>query len=264
MTIKINKKYKILVNITFFIDYNFIKRFSILERVVANYLKFFCNIDIYIHTNLNLKNKFRIKGVRYIVHNLVKNDRWKLPWKCRDAIYYNRKNYDFYIYSEDDILFKKNNFEYWIQYKDILINKNYNLGFTRIEKYNNTTFAIDINKKISRSKILRINNKEFIMHNNPYYGFWIYDQIELNKFIKSKFWNLNNWIENKFYGPLEMSGTGWHGLNMKRYKATLLLIKKNQIDKNATIQHAGNIYSNPAKNVLGLNFGKIKLKDAIL
>ena len=257
-------KSKILINITFFIDYNFIKRSTILKKIINNYLFYFPNAEIFIHTNLNLKKKFRLQGVNYITHFLKGNDRWKLPWKCRDLIYSNRKKYDYYIYSEDDILFKKNNFNYWIKNKDFLIGKDYNPGFIRTESYNNNTFAVDITKKFSKSQILFINKKKFIIYNNPYYAFWIYDQTELNNFIKSKFWILDRWTNNKFYGPIEMSGTGWHGLNMKRYKATVVPIIKNRIDNNATITHLGNTYSDPSKNVLGLNFGAIKLRDVIL
>ena len=38
-----------------------------------------------------------------------------------------RKLYDFFIYSEDDILFTKKNFYYWLKYKDLCIKNDYNL-----------------------------------------------------------------------------------------------------------------------------------------
>ena len=44
-----------------------------------------------------------------------------------------KNNYDIFIYSEEDILFTKKNLNYWNKYKDKCINKNYNLGFLRVE-----------------------------------------------------------------------------------------------------------------------------------
>jgi len=251
-------KKKISINITFFIDCNFIKRSAILKKVIKHYLKIFFRPDIFVHTNLILKKKFRLRGVKYITHSLKKKDRWKLAWESRNLINSNKKKYDYYIYSEDDILFTRKNFNYWIKYKDECIKNRYNLGFVRVEK-NIKLFSVDINKKLSK-KIL-INKDQFIINDiNPYCAYWIYDKIELNKFINSKFWNLNNWIENEYYGTREMAAIGWHGLNMNRYKNTVLPVKNNKIVDGAKIIHLTNNYSN-FNDPLNMNHGFIEFNN---
>jgi hypothetical protein len=258
MFIATKKKPKIFVNIAFFIDHNFINRSLILKKVVNNYLKSFSKVDICIHTNHRLKKKFRIKKVKYICHSLKEYDRWKLPWKSREYISSKKEEYDYYIYTEDDIFFTKKNFNYWIKYKDECIKNQFNLGFVRVEK-NLKLFSVDINKKLSK-KIL-INTNQFIINNvNPYCAFWIYDKNELNKFTKSKYWNLNNWSNNKYYGPREMVAIGWHGLNMDRYKNTILPIKNNKIVKEAKIIHLTNNYSN-FNDPLNMNHGSLEFNN---
>ncbi len=249
---------KILINIPFFIDYNFFKRSLILKKIVNNYLKSFSNVDIYIHTNHQLKNKFKLRKIKYIFYSLKENERWKLPWKTRKFINSKKREYDYYIYTEDDIYFTKKNFHYWIQNKDECIKNGYNLGFVRVEK-NIKFFSVDINKKLSR-KVL-INKKKYIINDvNPYCAFWIYDKNELNNFIKTKYWNLNNWTDNKYYGSREMVAIGWHGLNMNRYKNTILPLKNNKIVDETKIIHLTKNYSN-FNDPLNMNYGTLEFKN---
>ena len=258
MIIISKKKPKILINIAFFIDHNFSNRSVILKKVVNNYLKSFSNADIYIHTNHKLKKRFKIKKIKYIFHLLKENERWKLPWKSRKFINSKKRKYDYYIYTEDDILFTKKNFNYWIDNKDECIKNQYNLGFVRIEK-NKKLFSVDINKKLSK-KIL-VNKKQFVINDiNPYCAFWIYDRNELNKFIKSKYWNLDNWTDNKYYGTREMVAIGWHGLNMDRYINTILPIKNNKIVNESKIIHLTNNYSN-FNDPLNMNHGCLEFNN---
>lgn len=61
-------------------------------------------------------------------------------------MYEQRKKFDIFIYSEDDILFKKKNFFYWLKYKDECIKNRYNIGFLRIEKKKITIKFIQVIK----------------------------------------------------------------------------------------------------------------------
>jgi hypothetical protein len=92
-----------------------------------------------------------------------------------------------------------------------------------------------------------LDNIKFIINDiNPYYGFWVYDSTELEKFTKTKWWNFH-WKGNSFnsfYGMAEMSATGWHGKNMDRYHETVFPLKNNVISKGALLHHLPNNYIN--------------------
>ena len=239
--------YKIAVHITFFLGKNYLNRINFLRKIIVSYKKISKNLDIFIHINKKLLNKYKIKDVNYILHNLSLEDPYTLSWKSRKLIYEQKDIYDVFIYSEDDILFTKNNFDYWINFKDICIKNNFNLGFIRVEKNNNKIYSIDVTTQLN--KYLIINNNRFIVNDiNPYCAFWIYDRQELNKFINSNIWNFN-WRNEFSYGVREMSAIGWHGLKMTRYKDTLIpLVKSNKkkyvVNLDSLIYHlTGNYYS---------------------
>ena len=239
--------YKIAVHITFFLGKNYLNRINFLRKIIDSYKKISKNLDIFIHINKKLPDKYKIKDVNYILHNLSLEDPYTLSWKSRKLIYEQKDIYDVFIYSEDDILFTKNNFDYWINFKDICIKNNFNLGFIRVEKNNNKIYSIDVTTQLN--KYLIINNNRFIVNDiNPYCAFWIYDRQELNKFINSNIWNFN-WRNEFSYGVREMSAIGWHGLKMTRYKDTLIpLVKSNKkkyvVNLDSLIYHlTGNYYS---------------------
>ena len=74
---------------------------------------------------------------------------------------------------------------------------------------------------------------------------WIYDRKDFKNFIRSKFWNLNNWRGLNSFTKLydrEKSAVGWHGLNMNKYLGTIVPIKNNRILPNSLIVHSSNKY----------------------
>ena len=240
-----HSNYKIAVHITLFLGKNYLNRINFLRKIIDCYKKISKNLDIFIHINKKLPNKYKINDVNYILHNLSLEDPHFLSWKSRKLIYEQKDIYDVFIYSEDDILFTKNNFDYWINFKDICITNNFNLGFIRVEKNNNKIYSIDVTTQLN--KYLIINNNRFIVNDiNPYCAFWIYDRQELNKFINSNIWNFN-WRNEFTYGVREMSAIGWHGLKMTRYKDTLIpLVKNNKkkyiVNLHSLIHHLTNNY----------------------
>ena len=156
-----------------------------------------------------------------------------------------KDQFDYYIYSEDDILFNKRNFKAWLNYKDLCIDNKFNLGFLRTEKSkkNKILWSIDQPKNLDESMI--IDKNVFVVLKNPYCAMWIYDNKEFNNFIKSEFWHLDDWSGENLYTELktrEKSAIGWHGLNMKRYKASIIPIKNFKIVEGFYIQHLDNKY----------------------
>ena len=164
---------------------------------------------------------------------------------CRPYMKKQKDYFDYFIYSEDDIIFNKKNFKAWLKFKDVCIRKKFNLSFLRTEtlKKNNELWSIDQPTNINQSLI--INKRLFVILKNPYCAMWIYDKKEFKNFIKSKYWNLNNWLGNNPYTDLktrEKSAIGWNGLNMNRYKASIVPIQNYKVLNDFYIKHLGEKY----------------------
>jgi hypothetical protein len=169
-----------------------------------------------------------------------------------------KDDYDVFIYSEDDIYFTKNNFKYWLKYKDKCISNYYNLGFLRVEKNrkDNKLYSSD---QITKSHYyVNLHKKKYLVLENPYCAFWIYDKSEFRKFIKTKWWKFN-WSLRSKSGILhirEMAAWGWHGINMNgidmdRYLASIIPLKVNRPDKNSFIRHLSDNYANSPMGLFG-------------
>ena len=262
---------KICVNIVFYNNKNIsnqtgkLKHNKIyyLKKIINSYLSINKNVSIFIHTNTftnETKKISKIKNVNFIKYNLKNENPRYFPWKCRKFMEKKKNKYDIFIYSEDDILFTRKNLHYWLKYKDICISNNYNPGFLRYEisKYNEI-YSTDIQKPLD--KFLILNNNKYIVNDlNPFCAFWIMDQNEFKKFISSNIWKFNWKGKNHmaFYDPEVMSGIGWHGLNMTRYKATILPTIKNNLDPSCLIHHMPNNYVDIVSG-----FGNLKMKRVI-
>ena len=234
---------KICVHITFFVKYEKKIDFNKLNKVIKNYLSLSKKTHIFIHTNINIKKK--LKFVNFITHNLKNEDPHKLSWKCRALMEKQKDQFDYYIYSEDDILFNKRNFKAWLNYKDLCIDNKFNLGFLRTEKSKKKKILWSIDQPKNLDESIIIDKNVFVVLKNPYCAMWIYDKKEFNNFIKSEFWHLDDWSGDNPYTELktrEKSAIGWHGLNMKRYKASIIPIKNFKIVEGFYIQHLDNKY----------------------
>lgn len=249
---------KLAVHICSFVGENYRERFIYLKKIVKNYLTINKNIHIFIHTN-KISKDYKLKDVKYVVHNLKNKNPFYLSWKCRLLIEKQRKKYDYFIYSEDDILFTRKNFQYWLKYKNSCIKNNFNLGFVRTEEKNKRIFLTDLFNKLKYK--LKVSKQMFVVNTvNSYCALWIYDKKELNKFINTKFWKFKWKGKNifAFYGIREMSAIGWHGKNMSRYKSTIIPLIKNKLHSGAFIKHLSN---NHALGMHPVGFGSIEKKE---
>jgi hypothetical protein len=258
------KNFKISVHIPYYISDNYVDKSKLLKRVCNSYLKLSKKVKIFIHTNKKLKANN--KKIKFIFHDLSKIHSYKLTWVCRKLMLRQKNLFDIFIYGEDDLLFTKNNFNYWLKYRDKCLNDDFNLGFLRVEKRkkNNLLYSSDQITKVKKYVLLK--KKKFAKLESSNSSLWVYTREELKKFSKTRYWNFNfKWITVS--GILlirEMAAVGWHGENMNgqymnRYKATIIPIKNNKLDKDSFIKHISNNYAN---NPAGL-FGSLKV-DSLL
>lgn len=238
---------KIVVHITHHVT-NDLKEINkkniLLKKIINNYLSLSKSVNIFIHLNKKIKLKYKSTKVHYILHKLKKEHPFYLSWKCRKIMEKQKNNYDVFVYTENDILFKKNNFNYWLKNKDICKNNGYNLGFIRVEDNKKKgLYAIDVFVKLKKS--ISINDKKFVINDiNTYCAFWIYDNDEFNKFIRSNVWKFKWKTRFQHYGDIRaMSAIGWHGRFMGHYKNTLIPLKNRRLDTNSIIYHLENKYS---------------------
>ena len=233
------------------------------DKICKSFLTFSNKTKIFVHTNIKREDKKNIKFINYTFRN---DHPYKLTWYPRKLMKKQKNIFDIFIYCEDDIFFTKKNFTYWLENKNMCLKHNYNLGFLRVEK-NKKDKALYTADQIEKSKyFVKILSKKYLVISNPHCPVWIYDKKEFNEFIKTKFYKFDwKWVTKS--GILlirEMASHGWYGtdmngIDMNRYKATIIPMNNQKLDKNSFVRHLPDTYCN---NPAGL-FGTFKVKDII-
>ena len=279
---------KITKHISFFYLTN---RIIYINNIIDETNKYEITTDLFIHTNsIDLQKEmfhnYTNGYINIIYHDLSNIHPYYLTWKCRELLQQQKNDYDIFMYIEDDILVPYKAIQYWLEYNQYLIEMNYNLGFVRIEVENNIEYITDLygetfdtiihlhlssfktptegaemseERRTDCASLMRngVNEKKYCVNNkNPYCAFWIYNKNEFNKFVNSKYYDINN-ISG--YGTREQSAIGLHGLNTQYYKNTLIPIVNNKLIEECKIYHMPNNY------VLNKDscFATIKFDDAI-
>jgi hypothetical protein len=247
---------KITIHITFFYLPD---RVVYINKIIDETNNYGCTADIHLHTNeptLNETafNKYTNGRLQIIHHDLSNMNPFYLTWLCRDLMKQQQHEYDAFMYIEDDILVPYKAIQYWVNYNEKLINLNYNLGFVRIEVADNTEYITDIRRKHFDTYI-RLDETYCVNNVNPYCAFWIYNKQEFNKFVKSKYYDINN-IPN--YHIREKSAIGLHGNGTNWYKGTVIPLRNNTLTPDCRIYHMPNNYVGGRKG-----FASIKFEEAL-
>lgn len=247
---------KITKHITFFY---IPERIQYINRIIDETNTYMYRTDIFIHTNNNsipvdLFHTYTNGSINLVYHDLSGIHPFLLTWACRGLLKSQKDDYDIFMYIEDDILVPKKALEYWLKYNEDLISESYNLGFVRIETYNNEEYITDITNQIDT--IIMINGVQYCVNKNPYCAFWIYNKDEFNNFINSRFYNLES-IPQKH--PIrELSAIGLHGDEFPWYINTVIPIENGMLTDACRVYHMPNNYVNT-----GGCFATIKFKDAV-
>jgi hypothetical protein len=250
---------KITKHISFYFLEN---RLIYINRIITSTNEYKYTTDIYIHTNNKNISKdlfvpYTNGTINFVIHDLTNINPYYLTWKCRNLLKERKDDYDIFIYIEDDILVPNNAIEYWLEYHGKLIEKNYNLGFMRIETKNGEEYISDLPKKKKFKNIIKINDINYCVNDiNPYCAFWIYDKKEFQRFINSKYYDIKN-IPG--YSIREKSSIGLNGIQNYWYKNTLIPIIEKKLHKKCKIFHMPNNYVMDPYS----KFAKIKFDEAI-
>ena len=232
---------KITKHISFYFSTD---RIIYINNIIDETNKYEYTTDIFIHTNnIDLQesifNNYTNGCITIIYHDLSNIHPFYLTWKCRDLLKQQKNEYDVFIYIEDDILVPYKAIKYWLEYNEKIIEMNYNLGFVRIEVENNIEYITDLYGKKLDTVINLDKNTYCVNNNNPYCAFWIYNKNEFDKFVNSKYYNIQN---IRGYGIREQSAIGLHGLHTDWYKSTLIPIINNKLIECCKIYHMPNNY----------------------
>ena len=237
------------------------ERIKFINRIIDETATYIYNTDIFIHTNnkelnISLFNEYHNGSIQMVVHDLSGIHPYKLSWKCRDLLYKQKDEYDIFMYIEDDILVPKSALLYWIENNEQLTGFGYNLGFLRIELFENREYITDLSDK-KFNAFLDLEGKTYAINNiNPYCAFWIYNKDEFNRFVNSHYYSIPS-IDG--YYIRESSAIGLHGLSTPWYKATLIPMDNNKLINSCKIYHMSNNFVNKGPNT----FGSIEFNDCI-
>ncbi len=256
------KNFKISVHIPLYLEKRKKKQLNNFKKVCNSFLKLSKGTELFIHSNKKLKS--HNKRIKFISHSFKKSHPFKLTWYCRNLMESQKDDYDIFIYCEDDLLFTKKNFQYWLAHKDKCIQNNYNLGFLRVEvnKKNKKLYSTD---QVEKSQYyVHLSKTKYLVLANSNSSFWIYDKDEFSEFIKTKYWRFDwKWISiSDILLIREMAAVGWHGQNMNgidmgRYLATIVPLKKEKVENKSFIRHLPDNYANAPRGL----FGTFKMND---
>ena len=246
------------MRITKHISFYYIEnRVCYMNKIIDETNKYKFITDLYIHTNSKILkkedfNEYTNGNINIIYHDLSNIHPYYLTWKCRNLLKTQANDYDIFIYTEDDILIPFNAILYWLEYNKNLIRHNYNLGFVRIETKDNEEYLTDLPGNKLKTTI-NLDGIDYCINNiNPYCAMWIYNKDEFNKFVSSKYYNINT-IPG--YGIREKSAIGLHGKSNYWYKGTLIPLINNKLNINCKIYHLPNNYvENPISNFATIKF----------
>lgn len=265
---------KICLHIAYYFKEN---RLKYLDNMLKEYNKFPGTVDVFIHTNVSFSQeiwKLYDNGkISVIVHDFSNDNPMFLTWKCREMIPEQLDSYDIFMYSEDDILVPRKAFEYWLTNKDIVIAENYNLGFCRIQVDDSVEdeYICDPQENMLDRNIVTICEKKFLVNKFSYCAFWIYDKVELKKYMKTSWFHLDTMkrqhsFELNTIGIREVSAWGLHtkhpyyNLGINHYKDTIILLDENEkLHQDCRVYHLDPAYKHGPNS----NFCKAKFNDCI-
>lgn len=223
-----------------------------LKKIIENFSNYDLDVTIIIDTNSYELLKYINYTNVIIFVNAELEHPYYLAWFHRKHIIDLLNDYDYFMYTEDDIFLPYENFVKYLENFNNLFPM-YIPSFIRLEDLECEYFVVDIQKaqKIMSSEIIFSNGERFISLDRPYHGFWIMPGKELKETMISAF--VRKSISREFLASYPIGA-----LNKK---PLVMLNDDNKISSLCYSYHLPNTYV----NMKGLKhkFGKIKLKNLV-
>ena len=193
---------KILINIS---NYG-IQQIDFLQEVVANFQSWSIEKKIVIDTSIDLSNHLKL------AHNFLEQRIFdpkighKLPFSHRGLFANEQKNFDYFLYTENDLLISENAIKCFENAKSIL-EEDEILGFIRFENYEHSKYLTDFDFKTPISKFPAWKQKNIIFFSPEiqHSGCYLIDKKQLAKAIKSGGYLVKP--HTKPYGMLEQGAS---------------------------------------------------------
>lgn len=110
-----------------------------------------------------------------------------LTWTHRKAMLSSLREFDFFLYCEDDIFIPTQAILRWNRTRMDLLGTQFLAGFVRVELDRNNHFvASDYSLPVGKDCVTRIRDQNYIHTPFPYHAFWLYDQATMLKFVDSE------------------------------------------------------------------------------
>ena len=239
------------------------ERIKYLKRILDNLKTYnFSKIDIVVDTNSPETERsceyHSIKGtIQYHIHKDLEHP-FLLTWKHRENILQNINNYDFFMYTEDDILIPWEAVEKWYEDTLLLYPHGYIRGFLLVEKNSkDILMATYITKRIETSYIKNIAGHRYLLPPQPYHSCWIYTREQMMEFVHRRSWIDGNHHQ---WDVRERAAAGMMWSKPNRCRALIPISNDNKVLKEAFIYHLPNNFALDE----GFAFAKIPANDIIL
>lgn len=230
------------------------ERLKYLLKLLDEFEKWDCEVEVIIDTNVNFKLPLRLECFMptiIVIHENLEHP-FHLTGMHRKHIADNISEFDVFMYTEDDMLLPYENYLNYLENFKILYPK-YVPSFIRIEEKNGEKYVSDVLEKQTLS-IIQIEGKDFAALPFPqnYCGFWVMPQKELKESIINNAASFLHLSDGREFNAMFV---GW-GLG----KPALVEIENGQVSNKCYSYHLPNNYTNAE----GLKNGKIKAKEIFI
>lgn len=179
---------------------NSISKINATEKI----LYFHCNeiSSELIQSFFDYMNPINIK-LKLIIEKNLPNGGGSLNWKHKKFLkHFIESDFDYFIYSENDLEFRQDNLNYWIENRRILKNHGTNFipSFLRYEiNEQNKCVSLDCTYQINCKDrpLIKVEDHQFISHPQPYQSMFILDKEDAREHLSSKYLSCDDYINNQ-------------------------------------------------------------------
>jgi hypothetical protein len=178
---------RLLVRIAFHLK---VSRVKYLTEVIGQLRQLpFSQIVIIVDTNSPRTMEYIRQGNyatpdEVVVHNLAHP--FLLTWVHRAPMRSAITEFDYFMYTEDDILVTPTSVRLWHRNLSSLTEHGYLPGFLRVElNRRGALVSTDFLRKASSAEIIDVDGRPYLATAFPYQAFWLYDRMTMKAFIAS-------------------------------------------------------------------------------